>query len=370
LSTCISLAVLEIALRLYERWLARSGQDRGGALALLEPNPHGTGSYRLKPNQDLYTRVGSQRIHISTNRFGMRWREVPVSKPAGKRRIAFMGDSFVFGCWSSGIETSLVGVFERAISPVRFEVLNFGVGGYGPADLQLQLDEEVARFEPDFVIVVFFAGNDFRDAHLGIDKAEIVNGTAQLRDANVRARVPDSDLPNDGTLSKPSPEGPWRKRLRGLATYRFLAPFLGSEALAVDLAVNRNFTMFTYWSQFPYPPVALQARDETLAIFESMGSFLRERRARLAIVAMPYMEQVYSRELAGRGFDVSLPQLYVQAFARERGIPYLDLLPMFRKRVQARNERLYIKGDVHLNDAGHRLAGEAIVDWFRCCVKD
>jgi lysophospholipase L1-like esterase len=72
---------------------------------------------------------------------------------------------------------------------------------------------------------------------------------------------------------------------------------------------------------------------------------------------------------AGRDFDICFPQIYVQAFAREHGIPYLDLLPIFRAHVADHNRPLYPDGDIHLNQLGHQLAREAIADWFRASVK-
>jgi lysophospholipase L1-like esterase len=365
-SCALSLLALEAGARAWESHLSRRAPDPAALLPILRANPHGTGSYRMKPGFDAGVRVGTREVRVRTNRFGMRWREVEPQKAAGQRRVAFLGDSFTFGCWASSLEESLVGVFEQSVSPRLWEVLNFGIGGFGPADSELQLREDVLGFDPDFVILVFFNGNDFRDGYLGLDKASVADGTARLLDDVVRRKVPASDLPDDTTLATPTRA---RRALDGLASFRLLAPFMRLENLQLEFAVNRNFTMFGYWSQHPYPKVALDARDASLAAIGRMDALLRERGARLGIVTLPFLEQVYARERAGRDFDVAFPQLYVQAFARERGIPYIDLLPVFRERVARSNERLYLARDIHLNDAGHRLAGAAIADWFRCCVK-
>jgi lysophospholipase L1-like esterase len=368
-SCLVSLAALEIALRVYERWRAARPIPDVPALSLLAPNPHGTGSYRMKPNLDVETAVGRARVRIRTNSHGMRWREVGRDKPAGRRRIAFLGDSFTFGCWADSVEDSFVGVFERNISTRMWEVLNFGIGGYGPPDEELQLKEDVLRFSPDFVIVVFYCGNDMRDAWLGIDKARLVNGTAQLIDANVRARVPPHDLPDDTTLCRRAPQGFVKRQALRLATMRFLAPWVGLDIPAIDFSVNRNFTMYPYWSMVPYSQTALAAKDETLACYQRMHDLARARGIGFGIVALPYKEQALSRQLAGPDFDIAFPQAYVQIFARERGIPYLDLLPIYRESLRTRPRRLYMDGDTHLNQDGHRFTGELLADWFRSCVK-
>jgi hypothetical protein len=225
-------------------------------------------------------------------------------------------------------------------------------------------------FSPTFVVAVIFTGNDFRDSLLGIHKEDIVDGTARLNEANLRARIPEEFLGFDGTLS-PScgRESSLLRSLDGLAAFRLLSPYLRLENLCVEFAVNQNFRMYTYWSQFPYPPLAIQGKDEVLETLSRMDRYLEERGVRLAIAALPMMEQVHAREAVGDGYDIDLPQAYLHLFARERDIPYIDLLPALREHVERTNERIFVSGDTHLNNRGHELVGEALADWFRCCVK-
>jgi lysophospholipase L1-like esterase len=300
----------------------------------------------------------------------MPWREVSVEKTDRRRRVAFVGDSFTFGSWADSYEKAFVGVFDRSVSPERFEVLNFGVGGYGPEDMELQIQEEVMAFSPAFVVAAIFTGNDFRDSLLGIHKEDIVDGTARLNEANLRARIPEELLGFDGTLSPScARESSLLRSLDGLAAFRLLSPYLRLENLCVEFAVNQNFRMYTYWSQFPYPPLAIQGKDEVLETLSRMDRYLEERGVRLAIAALPMMEQVHAREAVGDGYDIGFPQAYLHLFARERDIPYIDLLPALREHVERTNERIFVSGDTHLNNRGHQLVGEALADWFRCCVK-
>ena len=360
-----ALLVAELGLRLHER---RARPRRPAAeLDLLRANPRG--SFRLHPHLDLVAEVGRRRIAIRTNSHGMRWREVSKRKD-GRRRVAFLGDSFTFGCWARSVEHSLVGVFESNVSPTRWEVLNFGVGGYGLKDVELLIEEQVLEFGPDFVVVVFFAGNDFRDTYLGLHKDRIVNGTAVLDTELLARKVPEEFRGRDRTTSQPSRErASLPALLRRLALFRFVAPWLSLERLEVDFRVNRRFIAYSFWSQVPYPPVALSAKDESLATLLRIRSLLAGHDVQLGIVALPTREQVYARAGYGPGFDVSFPQAYVQVLAREQAIPYLDLLPVFREHVAGSNENLYVHGDTHLNDAGHRLAGWHVSEWFRCCLK-
>jgi len=368
ISIALALGAAEAGLRGWEWWRRRQPVTVEEELDLLQANPHGTGSYRLKPNVRRQVRVGNRTVLVKTNSLGMPWREVALEKPAGRARIAFLGDSFTFGCWADTVEKSLVGVFESGVSGARWEVLNFGVGGYGFADMELLLREEVLRFSPDYVVVVSYNGNDFRDTFLGLGREHVVRGTVELDEANIRRRVPPELLVEDATISRPV-EASGLKGLKQLALYRLLAPLLGWHDLTLKFAVNRNFTMLSFWSQVPYAKAALEAKDVALATLGRMDDLLAAHRARLAVAVLPTHEQVYSDRLAGPDFDLSFPQIYIQLFARERGLPYLDLLPGFRAHVERTGRPLYLKGDTHLNNEGHALAGRLLGDWFHCCVR-
>ena len=172
--TCILCLIgAEIFLRIIEK---------DNKFVVFRENPSGKGSYRLRPNLDYvfnYEINGEhRRFIIKTNSHGMRWREVEKEKPAGKKRIAFVGDSFTFGESADRIENSFVGVFDSLIDKSQYEVLNFGVDGYGLDDMELQIREEVLQFDPDYIILMFFNGNDFRDTYLGLNKFDISSGIA------------------------------------------------------------------------------------------------------------------------------------------------------------------------------------------------
>ena len=84
-----------------------------------------------------------------------------------------------------------------------------------------------------------------------------------------------------------------------------------------------------------------------------MDSLLDEHRAHLAFVTLPMSEQVHARAESGADYDIGFPQAYLQVFARDRDIPYLDLLPILRSHVRGTNERLFLAGDSHLNNRRH-----------------
>ena len=96
---------------------------------------------------------------FTTNRLGMRDRETTVAKPEGTFRIALLGSSIDMG-WGVDVEETYENLLEdwlneharlRGITR-RFEVLNFAVAAYGPAQRYAVLGRKAASFAPDMVI--------------------------------------------------------------------------------------------------------------------------------------------------------------------------------------------------------------------------
>ena len=96
------------------------------------------------------------------NSMGYRDYERNLSKLQDTFRIAVVGDSFVEALQVSQ-EKNFCALLERKLNNVKtqkFEVMNFGVIGYATGDAYLLLTEEVMQYEPDLVLLAFFAPND------------------------------------------------------------------------------------------------------------------------------------------------------------------------------------------------------------------
>ena len=367
ITTITCLVILEGGVRL-DDWRVSRKPRSVPELPLLQKNPAGTGSYRLRPDLDLETRVGAASIHIRTNSHGMHWRETPLKATPGLPRVAFLGDSFTFGSWATDSAHSFVGAFESSLDR-EVEALNIGVGGYGLIDEELLLKEVALQFEPRYVIVVSYMGNDFRDTWLGLGRETIVNGTARIDFDNLAARVPAAYRMPDDRIPLPCPLPAWRRFAGHSAAFRRLAPLLDLENLCVIFRPNMNFLQPAFWSKVPAPAVALKARDAVLESLGRMKDLSDGHQARLAVVALPTSGQVYAATPWALNYDTALPQAYLQQYCRDRRIPYLDLLPLLRRQATASNRRMYLKGDIHLNDCGHARVGALIAEWFDSAVR-
>lgn len=132
---------------------------------------------RLRPGfRGVWNQEG--RRHIVVNSYGFQHGSRTPGKPPGVFRVAVLGDSFV-EAFQVEPENDLCAVLEdalqdcEAIEDRRVEALNFGVSGYGTAQSLLMLKHYVWEYEPDVVVLAFFAGNDVRNnsATLETDKA-------------------------------------------------------------------------------------------------------------------------------------------------------------------------------------------------------
>ncbi len=105
-------------------------------------------------------------IEYEMNLDGFRERECTVEKDPGVFRIACLGDSFTYGTgvragerWTEKLEAQLNSSSTRPAGVDRYEVLNFGIPGYGTRE-ELRLYEEVVRSYQADLVVLMMCWND------------------------------------------------------------------------------------------------------------------------------------------------------------------------------------------------------------------
>jgi len=109
-------------------------------------------AYELRPNRMKYAHGAP----IVTNSFGMRDEEPQPKNNTSLIRIAVLGDSFTFGFGVSGEDTYpniLERFLNRGAKGRKFEVLNFGVGGYSTRDEALVFKHKAVDWDLDLVII-------------------------------------------------------------------------------------------------------------------------------------------------------------------------------------------------------------------------
>jgi lysophospholipase L1-like esterase len=152
---CLALILAEVFMHLfspvkYRRPPKQLANDIWREL-LHKPSPVSGLAYELAPNREKY----SHGAMMKTNSFGMRDDEPHPKNDNSLNRIAVLGDSFTFGFGVRG-ENTYPNVLERLLNKEiddrRFEVLNFGVGGYSTRDEALVFKHKAIKWNLDLVI--------------------------------------------------------------------------------------------------------------------------------------------------------------------------------------------------------------------------
>lgn len=152
----------------YSRMLASDGQGRRpwevtvdapvpkSGFELACTRRHDMLMRELIPSKE--TDLGSWKMR--TNRWGMRDKEYSKEKPADVYRIAILGASYEMGsgvAQDSVFDNLLEKMLNDSLSEKRrkkYEVLNFAVGGYHPAQQVWVMENKVRDFHPDLVLQI------------------------------------------------------------------------------------------------------------------------------------------------------------------------------------------------------------------------
>jgi lysophospholipase L1-like esterase len=151
LSFLLSLAVLEGALHAYHRlkdWREQRALPPVSARAAI-PSPDAELIFEWNP--------GWREDGFSVNSDGMPDREISLQKLPGTFRIAAVGDSISANFRHRPRPEIYLNLLGRELDQeiwrgARFEMLNFGVNGYGVEQDVRMLETRVQRFSPDVVI--------------------------------------------------------------------------------------------------------------------------------------------------------------------------------------------------------------------------
>jgi hypothetical protein len=345
----------------------------------------GRARVRVVPGKGITFEPGAAYRHVkegfSEGRFnaqGFRDRERSVARPPGGYRILVLGDSFVEAL-QVPLDEAFPAVLEdrlrRRPGGNRTEVLAMGQSGFGTASELMRYLDFGAAYDPDVVLLAFYAGNDVRD------NSVVLNGDAPEFFFTLAA---------DGTLVLDRSRIEARERARAasgvfdrLEDWSQLADLV-SDRLTLLRLTRRAGLRAAAAGASGLPPAP--AHDDASVYAEDAGAPWRDawsvseailgrladetaaRGSRLAVVSIGTAEQV--EEDLGRnvlaaspGRDLDRPDRRLAAMTAKRGVPCLLLAPGLRAAEAAGAGRLYGFGarrGGHWNAAGHRAAAELI----------
>jgi lysophospholipase L1-like esterase len=289
---------------------------------------------------------------IRINVAGLRDRDFDAGRASGKRRILCLGDSFT---WGMGVEAGETWpkVLERALPGA--EALNAGVNGWTTSQELLWLRREGLAYRPDAVVVAFYV-NDFFENGEGssgfyarplflLDGGRLLLTNVPVSQPEAaRVRVRTAWLQNHSWLFRLAASGlDWFRR--GFLERADLSPLpRGGPAPPAPVPATGG------------PP----ARDVTQALLEEIGRTCHASGAAFAVLLVPAKTQVRpaSSTPLRTASDFAAYDA-ARAICRDLGIPAADPLDDLAA-AEARGTPVYHRMDMHLNAAGHRIAGERL----------
>ena len=323
------------------------------------------GFYEYDPDMGFRVRAHAH----GANQFGFNDRDYPLQKSGGIYRILMINDSFG---WEGGLNANYTALLENKLESHfgkhAIDVINSGYPMTHTGEQLPMLKKFGLQYDPDMVILGFFAGNDFLDAN------------------PFRKRVAYNDLLYFDVDSREPVPTFWGRPLIGKSlvfmlikqkymVWRSLEPHFEKEdqpfyALPIFLGIESQVIQF-------YLPKLHAARAFNANVryavesLSAMNGLLKKRKIKFLVAILPDQLSV-DDALAGvvldslrierSDFDGSLAQKLLTDYFRREQIPYIDLLPVFRK--AGKEKRLYRAQDIHWNRQGNELAAEAIAGYL------
>jgi len=339
-----------------------------------------TRGWEQEPNASYqYTKYGEFTVPIRYNSAGLRDREYPLQKEAGTFRIALMGDSFTEAL-QVRLEESYAKLLEEELNRGRgdkkYEVINFGVTGYGIDQHLIRLKEQALAYQPNVVLVALFA-NDLEDL--------VERGFATLEQDHLVFR----DLHQDPMKTMTEK---FRLFVRGhshFLTYLILRTYQIPSLLELSykLRLVGRWTDGSQGGDTTNPTSETLERREVLdwfskadsdkrryqkevaaALLKEISHLAQENRAKALTIVFPIQEQVYEDRylafkkkfnMSDEDYDANVQQRLLIEVAHRAGMPVIDPLPDLRKEAEAGAE-LYFRRDQHLTPAGHQVIARVL----------
>ena len=324
-----------------------------------------------------YELPGSFDVRVRCNELGLRDLDTPeLAKPAGQRRVAVLGDSFM---WGFGVENEeLLSEQLEALLPDT-EAISFAANGYGTIQSLLRFERDAAAYAPDWTLL-FFCWNDLED---NFDPKD--------------GRRPYARLAEDGRLAiENSPvarlwSSPLKQALRQHLRLFELGDYAGEVLKAalsdrqlrrelrraretrveLDGPPSRIARIEIYVEPGPKLDTAWRAVRLALARLDRGA---RQAGGQLAVAWVPTPETVLPEAFTtafhgegGRplatGLDWDRPARRLARIAAELGIDHVETLPVFRAAEDP--ERLFLVDNGHWSPAGHALAARQVAAHLR-----
>ncbi len=296
-------------------------------------------TYQLRP--------GTQRFGFPINAAG-HFDEPFAQAAPGETLVAAIGDSFSTGIVPHSHH------FTTLCEDSTFTVANIGAPALGPAEYLRLLERDAQPLAPAAISVQLFAGNDV----IGYPEED------WRRSVGMRENILLWQVPRRILTARATQAASGKDAEPSLA-------FLDDPALEVPtFTPGEHFRIERTRARDNCDPAA---EDRYAELFEVLEDLLADAGdTPLGFVLIPDEFQLddalWERILEVHpGLERDLPQRKIGAWAEERGVPLLDLLPALRAvpPLEDGSRHLYHLRDTHFNARGNRATAEQLGPFLR-----
>ena len=290
---------------------------------------------------------------IETNSLGFR-DHAPSEKKT--KKLMVLGDSFVANIALADKEV-FTEIMEDQLE--EYDVLNFGVNGYGQVQEYLLLEKWINVIDPDVVMLIIYPQNDFAD-NMGTHRfyarpsASLEGGDSIL---TIHRQLKDHKIEKgfDGILSK--------SHVNWLVTRALNNLFSKPDSLYL--------TEF-YTCQSPIPGEYRAAFKIMQELLIRIASVAKEKNVPVVFALAPSILQVDDElwklflernSVAKKNYVRSSPNDRLMQFAKDNNLLMLDLLPVFLEEGK-KNVKFYHPVEQHWTKEGNRVVANALMDFL------
>jgi len=293
-------------------------------------------------------------FELKTNSKGLRDREHSYSKPPNVVRVQFYGDSFT---WGSGLNetqryANIFGERMNEYSKKDYEIINFGVQGYGTDQEYLLLKNEGIKYNPNVVIIAYH--NDLIDVAAKEQFTYprpffiIENETLKLTNVPVPKRL----IEWDGKFKYEAKDDNFMNKVDILLSNSKFYVFMRTKLISfnfVRVFLNKYFGKFKLYSSDTTPETYERTLKVIDKIFLEIKNISDQNNSTLVILLIPDKEQVY-----GKGNTLEIDHLI--EFGSRNNITVINLLP-YLKKFGEKEKGLYFRNDGHFSEKGNEIVG-------------
>jgi len=325
------------------------------------------------PNKSGWFVFPDGRTWAEINSYGYLDQEWTIEKPSGVTRIVLLGDSYLAGMEvpvGQRASDELARVLNESCAGRKFEVLNFGVIGFGTAQELETLRHHALKFSPDLVALFVYTGNDLYNNSRELD-VEPNRIHYEIDAAGKLERLP--YVVRDNAIKQ------WLRHhsraflfLRsGVKRAQALHLAMMKAGLMQEMAVKDDSPAPTLrgfqYKRNPPPPIERAWRITEELIVETKR-VAGSADAEFVVVVVPTKEEILDTVTpaeVGDDMDLQVPVQRLEAICEARDLKCLSLANAFASRGTSRIEDSFFKGGGHWTAVGHETAARSIFDWLR-----